>query len=588
MAIDGAMLSLLRRELAERLVGSKVDKVQQPSREELVLIMRQPRGQARLLISTRAACPRVNLTGQAIENPAQPPMFCMLMRKKLCGARLEAVRQQGMDRVLMFDFDAVSELGDRQTLTLIVEIMGRCSNAILIGEDMKIIDAIKRVDGAMSAARMILPGLRYCPPPAQEKLNILECDLSALAERIAASESLVLSKAALGAIQGISPIVAREIAFRVCPDRDVPCGELSELQRRSLLYHLEQLRETLLSGGEPVLLSDCGRPVDLTFMRPQQYGEKAELTTYPDYSQLLDAFSGKRDSTERMKVKEQDILRLLANVSDRTARKLALQRKELEKARERDQLRLYGDLINANIYRLNKGDAFCEAENYYSEEGGTVRIPLDTTLTPAQNAQAFYREYRKAQTAEGHLVPLIEQGERELAYIEEVFDSLARAKTTADVAEIRAELIDGGYIKQKAASGKTRQPAPSQPMRFISDDGFEISVGRNNRQNDRLTLKDAANSDLWLHAEKMPGAHVVIHARGRDIPDATVEQAAVLAATNSRGAQQGVVPVVYTRIRNVTRMPGGKPGMVNYVDYSTVFVRPDEGLCARLGEDGRR
>jgi len=581
MALDGATLSLLRRELSQQLVGAKVDKVQQPSREELVLVMRSREGTFRLLISTRASCPRINITPQNIENPAQPPMFCMLMRKKLCGARLEGIRQQGMDRVLMMDFEAINELGDRCILTIIVEIMGRCSNAVLVDSDGKIIDALKRVDGAMSTMRMIQPGLKYSQPPQQDKLNILESSTEDICTRVASCLGKSLSKACLEAIQGISPIVARELAHRVSPARDVPADELSPTLLQSLGYHIDALRQTLTDGGQPTLVSENGRAIDLTFMVPNQYGDKAELTVCQSYSALLDAFCGSKDHAERMKVKEQDLLRLLANAADRTARKLTAQRKELEQAAQRDQLRLYGDLINANIYRLSKGDSFCELENYFDPDCATVRIMLDPTLSPAQNAQAYYKDYRKAQTAESHLIPLIEQGERELLYIDSVFDALSRAHTSAEVAEIRAELTEGGYIKQKTG-GKNRQPALAQPMAFVSDDGFEISVGRNNRQNDRLTLKDAANSDTWLHAAKIPGSHVVIHAHGQPIPDSTMEQAAIIAATHSRGAEQGLVAVDYTRIKNVSRMPGGKPGLVNYVDYKTVYVRPDPELCQRL------
>jgi len=450
-----------------------------------------------------------------------------------------------------------------------------------VDADGKIVDALKRVDGAMSTARMILPGLKYTQPPEQDKLNILECSTEDICRRICSSAGLPLSKACLGAIQGISPIVARELAHRVCPGRDVPVEEMNPTLCQSLEYHINALRDTLNDGGRPTLVSENGQAIDMTFMPATQYGEKAQMTHYDSYSELLDAFCGSRDHAERMKVKEQDLLKLLANSADRTARKLTAQRKELEQAAQRDQLRLYGDLINANIYRLSKGDSFCELENYFDPELATVRIVLDPTLTPSQNAQAYYKEYRRAQTAEAHLIPLIEQGERELLYIDSVFDALSRASTTAEVAEIRAELTEGGYIKQKT-SGKNRTSALAQPMMFLSDDGFEISAGRNNRQNDRLTLKDASNSDMWFHAAKMPGSHVVVHSHGQPVPESTMEQAAIIAATYSRGAEQGLVPVDYTRVKNVSRMPGGKPGLVNYVEYQTVFVRPDPELCDRL------
>lgn len=581
MAIDGAMLSLLRLELEKELEGSKMDKIQQPSREELVLVMRNKSGAHRLLISVRAACPRINLIPESIENPAQPPMFCMLLRKRLGSARFAGIRQQGMDRVLMLDFDAMSELGDRRRFTFVVELMGRCSNAILIDEDMRVVDSIKRVDGAMSSARMILPGITYAPPPQQNKLSIMEAGAEEICERIFLSGNQSLDKAVLSAVEGISPIIAREIAFKVCPGGDVAAESLSLMQRMSLRLSIEALRDSILSGGEPCMIFENERAFDVCFLRPRQYGERAEVKSFSSYSALLEAFCRSRDTTERTKVREHELLKLLANASDRTARKLAIQRKELEAARDRDKQRLYGDLISANIYRLNKGDSFCELENYESPDNGLVRIAMDARLTPSQNAQAYYREYRKAQTAEAHLIPLIEQGERELLYIDAVFDSLSRASSAAETAEIKAELADGGYIRGQSAATK-KKPAPMPPKRYRSDDGCEILSGRNNRQNDRLTLKEAAKNDIWLHAAKMPGSHVIIKTGDGQVSDKTIEQAAVIAAFNSRGATQGLVPVDYTRVKNVTRMPGGKPGLVNYVEYKTVFVRPDEALCDRL------
>ncbi|MBQ4312741.1 MAG: NFACT family protein, partial [Clostridia bacterium] len=301
---------------------------------------------------------------------------------------------------------------------------------------------------------------------------------------------------------------------------------------------------------------------------------------FGSFSELLDAYCSGRDLADRMKVKSHDILRLLTNASDRVSRKLTVQRKELEAAKERDKLRLYGDLINANIYRLSKVEAFCELENYYSEALETVRIPLDPMLSPAQNAQAYYKEYRRAQTAEAHLLTLIDQGERELEYIDAVFDALTRATSNAEVSEIRAELADEGYIKKQQTARK--QPAALPPLRFVSDDGFDILVGRNNRQNEKLSLKEAARNDIWLHTAKIPGSHVIIRAMGESVPDSTIEQAAIIAACHSRARESGLVAVDYTLAKFVTRQPNSKVGMVNYTGQKTVYVHPDLSLADRL------
>ncbi|MBQ4313757.1 MAG: NFACT family protein, partial [Clostridia bacterium] len=384
MAIDGAMLHLVGNEIKEKLSGAKVDKIHQPSREELVFVMRGRNGNFRLLISARANCPRIGLTAQNIENPAQPPMRCMLLRKRLTSARLSDVRQVGLDRILMLDFEGFSELGDKQTLTLIIEIMGRCSNAILVDESNKVIDALKRVDGAMSSARMILPGMTYMPPPAQDKINIIEREPSDAARRIYSYPNEQLSKAILASIQGISPIISRELAWRAARSIDVRVGELTRDQRERLDWNIGKFANMLREGkGCPVMISERGgKPIDLSVMNVEQYGSEAVVKEFGSFSELLDAYCSGRDLADRMKVKSHDILRLLTNASDRVSRKLTVQRMELEAARERDKLRLYGDLINANIYRLSKGEAFCELENYYSEALVTVRIPLDPMLSP--------------------------------------------------------------------------------------------------------------------------------------------------------------------------------------------------------------
>lgn len=585
MALDGVSLHLVKKEIEARLLDARIDKIHQPSREELVFVMRGREGAAKLLISAKADCPRVHITRKNFENPAQPPMLCMLLRKKLTGARLRAVRQAELDRVLMLDFEGLNELGDLHTLTMTIEVMGRCSNAVLTDADGKVIDALKRVDGAMSSMRMILPGLRYSAPPQQDKYNILTTDTETVIERIKQHGAEPLSKAILAAVQGISPIVSRELAWLVCGQTDAIADRMADSAWDNLAAQIDTLRSRLETGsGVPVMLTDAnGRPFDISMMPIGQYGDGAVVREFSDFSELLDSFYYERDNAERIKVNANDLLRVLSSASERISRKLAVQSKELEKAQNRDQLRLYGDLINANIYRLEKGQCFCELEDYYSENCETVRIALDPMLTPAQNAQAYYREYRKAQTAESHLVPLMAQGEAELKYIDEVFDALSRAATNGDVAEIRAELIDEGYIrKQKQNKNGKKQNSTLPPLKYVSSDGFEIFVGRNNRQNDRLSLKDAAKTDIWLHACKQPGAHVIIRSNGLTIPDSTIEQGAIIAACHSKGRDAGTVAIDFTFAKHVYKLPGAKPGMVNYTNQQTVYVHPDRNIAEKL------
>ena len=583
MALDGAMLHLIKRELEEGILGAKVDKVFQPSREMLILAMRGKNMNRKLLVSASANSARIHFTEYPVENPAQPPMLCMLLRKRLCGARLSAIVQPGLERVLLLKFDAHNELGDEITLTLAVEIMGRHSNIILIDERGLVIDSVKRIDSELSSMRLILPGIQYELPPAQDKYNIAEGLPAEAANKVLACQGQRLDKALMGVIQGISPVVAREIAYRSTGFTDFVLDDISDSQKDKLRYNLSSLKDILGGKGEPNLITIGGKPTDFTFIYPRQYGASAVSSTYGDYSSMLDDYYYRRDLGDRMKSKSQDILKLLANSSARISKKLDIQSAELKKCADREQLRRNGDLINANLHLLQKGDILAEVVDYYSEDCGTVKIKLDPLLTPAQNAQKYYKEYRKLQAAEQHLTGLIEQGKAELAYIDSVLDLLSRAESERELAEIRQELTDEGIIKRrKTAPGK--QPPKLPPLRFRSDDGFLILVGRNNRQNESLTLKESRNYDVWLHTLHVPGSHTVIVCDGKQPPNRTIEQAAQLAAYHSGARASGLVAVDYTNIKYVSKPRGAKPGMVIYTHQSTLYVHPDEALAERLAE----
>lgn len=581
MALDGAMLHFIKKELEAGALGAKVDKVYQPARDMLILAMRGKNMNNKLLISASANSARIHFTDCAVENPAQPPMLCMLLRKKLCGARLSAIKQMGLERVLLLEFDAHNELGDEIVLTLAVEIMGRYSNIILIDERGLIVDSVKRIDSDLSSMRFILPGLKYELPPAQDKLNLMEHTSQELTKRIILSKGNKLDKVIMNTLQGISPVVAREISFAATGKIDIAVDELSEACCEKLEYNLNKLKAMLEGNGEPNTISTNGKLIDFTFAYPRQYGASAISTQYSNYSEMLDNYYFKRDLNERMRAKSQDLLKLLTNTSARISKKLAVQQEELKKCADREQFRINGDLINANLHLLNKGDILAEVVNYFSEDCGTITIKLDPMLTPAQNAQKYYKEYRKAQAAEMHLTELIEQGKAELEYIDSVFDSLSRAKSERELAEIREELTDEGIIKRHKTNSSKRPPK-LPPLKFISDDGFTILIGRNNQQNDKLTLKDSKNYDIWLHTLKTPGSHTVILCENKQPPDRTIEQAAQLAAYHSSAKDSGLVPVDYTFVKYVSKPRGAKPGMVIYTHQNTVYVHPDEKLAERL------
>lgn len=585
MALDGAMLSQIAYEIQEVLLGARVDKIYQPSREEIAVAFRAHGQTVRLLLCAGADTARVHFTQMAMENPKAPPMFCMLMRKHLGSAKLIGVEQVGMDRILHLKFSAVNEMGDEVVLTLAIEIMGRHSNIILIGNDGRVIDAVKRIDLTMSSVRQVLPGMVYELPPRPEKRILPECTAPQVVEAVLDTQKeILLSKRLLEVLEGFSPLVCREMAYFAGQGEDLRVQQLGQEQLSRLEFYLaaliRQLREH--TGVPTLLVEPSGRPKDFTFIEVRQYGSALQSRTYPTYSQLLDAFYGNRDTLERMCQRSGDLVRTLSNISERIARKLASQREELKECKNRETLKIYGELLSANLYAIQKGDREAVVENYYEEGMPKVAIPLDPMLTPVQNSQKYYTEYRKADTAEKKLVELIAQGEQEALYIDAVIDSLARARTEAELDAIRRELADGGYLRHQKGKAKKEEKLP--PLRYRSSDGFTILCGRNNVQNDRLTLKESRNYDVWFHTQKIPGSHTVVVSDGREVPNSTLEEAAVIAAYNSKARDSTRVPVDYTYIKNVKKPNGAKPGMVIYETYETAIVTPDEELVQRLAE----
>ena len=582
MALDGAFLRHLKKEITDRALGARVDKIYQPNKEELVFLLRTRQEAFKLLLSARANSPRIHFTQYAPENPKVPPMLCMLLRKRLSGAKLVEVRQPGLERLLYLDFDAANELGDKVRLSLVIEIMGKYSNIILVDGQGKIVDALKRVDEEMSSQRLVQPGLAYELPPAQNKPCMLECQPEEIVEAIVHQpKNQSLNKGILNALQGLSPVVCREIEHQVGRGQELFTRDLTQEQRERLRFFLERLFTTVRdTAGEPYMVTKIkGKPMEFSFLNIVQYGTLASVSRWEDFSSLLDEFYEERDRQDRMRVKAQDLLRLLANAWERLSRKINLQRGELARSEDREHLRVCGDLINANLYRIERGSAFADLENFY-DENRLMRVKLDPALNATQNAQKYYKEYRKAKTAQQVLGEQIAQAEQELLYVDSVFDCLSRAQSESELNEIRQELREEGYLK--AVRDKRKPPAPLAPLEFVSSEGFRILVGRNNRQNDKLTLKQANNNDIWLHTKNIPGSHTIIVTGGRQPGDATLKEAAMLAAYHSRAKDSSQVPVDYTQVRYVSKPQGAKPGMVIYVHYQTLFVTPQHELTEKL------
>lgn len=592
MALDGAFLRHIKKELEEKLLNSKVNKIYQPSKTEIILSMRSPEGSTKLLISARANSPRINITDYSPENPKVPPMLCMLLRKRLSGARLRAIRQPELERLLMLDFEGTNELGDTVMMTLVVEIMGQYSNIIFIENDGTIIDAVKRVDASMSSQRLVLPGVKYELPPKQNKLCVLTTDAEEIINAVECMpKNMALSKALLSIIQGVSPIICRELEFLTGRGKDVFSHQLDEELHTRLSYFLKRLINTIREcSGEPYIIvlkntistikegldkSDIiieNKPVDFVFQDIFQYGSGKSLKETDTFCELLEKYYSKRDDMERMKSKSEDLNKMLSSIANRLIKKIYLQTDELKSCEDREYYRICGDLIQTNAYKIPKGASECEVENYYDENLSKIKIELNPAISAAANSQKYYKKYQKAKTAEQMLKLQIEKAEEELDYISTVVDSLSRAETERELNEIRAELTEQGYLKSKGK--KQRQEAVMPPLEFTSKKGFTVLVGRNNKQNDKLTLKQADKNDIWFHTKDIPGSHTVIITNGKDPDDETILFAAQLSAYHSKAKDAGKVPVDYTKIRYVSKPQGSKPGMVIYKNQKTIFVEP--------------
>ena len=580
MALDGITLGLIKNELSGYILGSKIDKVHQPSKNELVLILRTRNGGYRLYLSCDGQSPRVHLTRYNLENPKVPPMLCMLLRKRLCGATLTNISQVRNDRIIIFEFDGTTEIGDKTTYYLICEIMGQRSNIILCDEEYKIIDSVKRIDEEKSSVREILPGLRYELPPIQEKCNIYTDTSASITEKILACPEKMLSKSILETVEGFSPIVAREIAYRtVFSDKQV--GVLLDIEKERLENEIRVIKEDVVDNKSfYMLISPDKTPFDFSFTDIRQYGTTLAKKQYDSISELLDDFYLEKDKINRTKRKAADLFKLLNSAIERTSRKINNRRMELEKSENREQIRVYAELITANQYRLTEKSSVFKLENYY-DNNNIIEIPANPALSPLQNAQKYFKEYKKAVNAEKLLYNLIEEGEQELVYLDSVLDNLSRAETEREISEIRDELEQGGYVKNKKGNKQKKEKA-LPPIEYISSDGFKILVGRNNVQNDVLTLKTAMNYDMWFHIQKYAGSHTIIVADKKEISETAIYEAACIAAYHSKAKDSSSVAVDYTLIKNVKKPTGAKPGKVIYNTYNTVYVTPEKDFVEKL------
>ena len=575
MPLDAICLQGVVGELAPQLTGSRIEKIQQPARDQIILLLR---GSRRLFLNAGANQPRIHLTEQLRDNPSQPPMFCMLLRKHLSGGIIESVRQEPLERVVTLTVLASDEMGERSRFTLVWEGMPRRANLILCDRDGRIIDCLRRVDLEAEQDRQVLPGLFYRLPTRQDKrspLSVTEEEFAALLGR--AAPDAPLDAWLLDTFTAISPLVARELTVRACGSTDAPASQGNALWDVFSRWQRDVNENTFT----PTLIKRNGSLADFTYGPVTQYGTYAETEIYDSFSHLLDDFYEKREQAERVKQKGRDLLKTATTARDRVRRKLAAQEKELAACLDRDHLRICGELITANLYRMERGQSRLTAQNYYDENCADVDIPLDVRLSPQENAARYFKQYAKAKTAEKYLTAQLQRGREELQYLESVLQELAQAESEQDFNDIRTELTDGGYLRGRGKKQPGFQRA-SKPREFRSSAGLRILVGRNNRQNDRLTTKDADKRDIWLHTQKIHGSHVILCTGGAEPDEQSLMEAASLAAYFSQAQGSTKVPVDYTPVKFVKKPAGAKPGMVVYTTYQTMLADPDEKLVKRL------
>lgn len=584
MAFDGLFLAAIREELIP-ITGSRVDRVFQPEKETVILHLRKGRETRKLLLCSLADQARIHLTTAGFTNPPTPPLLCMVLRKHLEGGILTAVEQPGLERVLKLHFNTTDELGRQAPRLLLIEIMGKHSNIILLNPEGCIIDAARRYTHAVSRHREVLPGRPYVPPPAQDKADPRKLDDEAFTCLLYEGNwGDPLERLLVNRLAGLGPETAREIIHRA----GLPAGVTLEGCGAYEVNRLYQALGEVLAATNPaawkpeVILRPEGEPLAFASFELHQYqGLPREHPATPGAA--CDYFYSRRRELQLLEGSRRNLEHVLEKESKRCRKKEGLQAATVAEAAGAENLRLAGEIITANIYRLEKGQASLTAANFYDPGGEPVTIELDPSRTPAENAQQYFNRYNKAKHAARLAAAQLEQTRAEIAYLESIAQAVSMAATRDDLEEIRRELRQAGYLPEEREKQKPGKKAakpegrkPSRPLEFTSPDGFKILVGKNNRQNDWLTLKQAADDDLWLHAKDIPGSHVIIRTRGREVPATTLETAARLAARYSRAGQSSRVPVDYTLVKHVRKPPGARPGMVTYDHQRTLYVTPAE------------
>jgi len=579
MAFDAGMVAALSFELNKKLKGARVDKIQQPEKEEIVIVLRADKENVRLSMSSGANSPRINITNVVKENPANAPMFCMLLRKHLTGGRVISIKQYSFERLVELRFECRDEMGFLSDRYLIVEIMGKYSNIIFCDENKRIISAVKPVDFTTSSKRQILPGMKYEYPPTQNKHSPIDEDPYGFKKKIDdCPPEKIAKRFILDNYMGISTLVAGEIVYKASGSADALICEVDhELLWNNFSVFVSNIKENRFI---PCLLKNDGIPIDYSFIEIRQYSGAYTTETVTDFSKLIDEYYVKKEKQHHIRQISSDIHKYLNNNENRITKKIAIHKDEIRIAKDNLKNKNIGDIITANIYLLKRGDTKVKLWDYSADEPVEKVIDLDSKLSPSQNAQRYYKKYNKAKKAIEVLSQQLKSDEDELEYIVSVLESLSRAENENDLEEIRHELKNSGYgIKIK---GNRNKIPKTTPMEFQTSNGYTVLCGKNNVQNDMLTFKTASKYDFWFHAKNVPGSHVILICNGEEPPEIDFTQAAIIAATHSKLSDGVSVSVDYTHVKNVKKINASKPGLVTYSTYWTAYVDPDESLCEKL------
>ena len=571
MAFDGITIANIVTELNQTITGGKINKIAQPENDELIITIKNQRKQYRLFLSASASLPLIYLTETNKPSPLTAPNFCMLLRKHIGSGKIIAIEQPGMERIIRFTIEHLNELGDLCTKYLIVEIMGKHSNIIFCNEEDQIIDSIKHVSAHMSSVREVLPGRPYFIPETQSKLNPFVLTEEIFQEKIF-PRPVNVAKAIYTSITGISPLMAEEVCYRAGIDGGIPTDGLEDVERVHLAHTFLRMVDDIRDGHfEPNIIYKGKEPVEFACCPLAQY-QADRAVSYPSIFPVLETYYAEKNIVTKMRQKTVDLRKIVQNALERNVKKYQLQQKQLKDTEKKEKYRVWGELLNTYGYEVEPGAKSMEALNYYTNE--MIQIPLDETMTPQENAKKYFDKYSKLKRTKEALDTLLQETGDEIKHLESIAASLDIASSEEDLVQIKEEMMEYGYVKRKNTGGK-KVKVTSRPYHYISSDGYDIYVGKNNFQNDELSFKFASGNDWWFHAKGQPGSHVIVKSKNEELPDRTFEEAGKLAAYYSRGRQAPKVEIDYTQKKNLRKPTGGKPGFVVYYTNYSLLIEPD-------------